>query len=186
MSVAASAARLALVLLPVAASAQQVRPWTPPFDAEVIDLPVAQNGVAYRLFVRKPISEPQGGEKPIVVYVLDALWDFPAVVAAHSNSEFLGHYPPIYYVGVGYQDENQRMRREEHRTRDYTPTAWAPADPSKHFLKPVDWEGSGGAAAFRSGAAARFWHKPRRQAILAINPAAPGSAHAPTSAIIER
>lgn len=148
MSVAASAARLALVLLPVAASAQQVRPWTPPFDAEVIDLPVAQNGVAYRLFVRKPISEPRGGEKPIVVYVLDALWDFPAVVAAHSNSEFLGHYPPIYYVGVGYQDENQRMRREEHRTRDYTPTAWAPADPSKHFLKPVDWEGSGGAAAF--------------------------------------
>ncbi len=148
MSAASISLRLALLLLPAFASAQPARAWSPPFDAEVIDLPVARNGIAYRLFVRKPISAPRNGEKPIVVYLLDALWDFPAVVAAQSNSEFLGHFPPIYYVGVGYQDENARQRREEHRTRDYTPTAWAPADPSQHFLVPIDWQGSGGATAF--------------------------------------
>ncbi len=139
---------LVLVLAPSLATAQPARAWTPPFDVDVIDLPRAANGVAYRLFVRKPIGEPRPGERPAAVYVLDALWDFPAVVAAQSNSEFLGHFPPMYYVGIGYQDEADGERHEANRTRDYTPTAWAPADPSKHFLQPVDWEGSGGASAF--------------------------------------
>ncbi len=128
--------------------AQQVRSWTPPFEMEVIDLPVAANGVGYRLFVRKPIAAPRDGERPIVVYLLDALWDTPAVAAAESNSEFLGHLPPIYYVGIGYQDENEGARLEANRTRDYTPSAWAPEDPSQHFLKPVDYLHSGGAPAF--------------------------------------
>ncbi|MGD8497198.1 MAG: alpha/beta hydrolase-fold protein [Gemmatimonadales bacterium] len=141
---------LASLLLAAAPSlsAQQVSTWKPPFTMEVIDLAVANNGVAYRLFVRKPISEPREGERPIVVYLLDALWDTPAVAAAESNSEFLGHFPPIYYVGIGYQDENAGVRHETNRTRDYTPTAWAPEDPSQHFLQPVDYEDSGGAAAF--------------------------------------
>lgn len=72
---------LASMLLATAPSlpGQQVTTWTPPFTMEVIDLPVAGNGVAYRLFVRKPISEPREGERPIVVYLLDALWDTPAL-----------------------------------------------------------------------------------------------------------
>lgn len=141
---------IASMLLAAASSlpAQQVTTWKPPFTMEVIDLPVSANGVAYRLFVRKPISEPSEAERPIAVYLLDALWDTPAVAAAESNGEFLGHFPPIYYVGVGYQDENDGMRHEANRTRDYTPTAWAPEDPSRHFLAPVDYEGSGGASAF--------------------------------------
>jgi predicted alpha/beta superfamily hydrolase len=130
------------------AAAQQVRPWTPPFTMEVVDLPVAANGVGYRLFIRKPISEPREGERPVAVYLLDALWDTPAVVAAQSNAEFLGHLPPIYYVGIGYQNENDGVRNEANRTRDYTPTAWAPKDPAQHFLTPVDYEHSGGAPAF--------------------------------------
>lgn len=137
---------LALAASP--ADAQPTRSWTPPFDVDVIDLPRAANGIGYRLFVRKPIGEPRPGETPVAVYVLDALWDFPAVVAAQSNGEFLGHFPPIYFVGIGYQNENARARLEANRTRDYTPTAWKPADPAQHFLQPVDWEGSGGAQAF--------------------------------------
>lgn len=136
------------ILLPTALQSQAPRPWQPPFDIEVFDLPVSANGVGYRLFVRKPLVAPDSGERPVVVYLLDALWDTPAVVAAESNAEFLGHFPPIYYVGVGYQNENDGERLEANRTRDYTPTAWAPADPSRHFLKPVDYEHSGGASAF--------------------------------------
>lgn len=139
---------LPLLCLAAPLVAQDARPWTPPFAMEVIDLPTSTNGVGYRLFVRKPISEAREGERPIVVYLLDALWDTPAVVAAESNAEFLGHFPPIYFVGIGYQDENAGIRSEANRTRDYTPTAWAPADPSRHFLQPVDYEHSGGAPAF--------------------------------------
>lgn len=138
----------ALALAPGIAPAQPAKPWKPPFEVDVIDLPKSANGIGYRLFIRKPIGEAQNGETPIAVYVLDALWDFPAVVAAQSNSEFLGHFPPIYYVGIGYQNETGVERLEANRTRDYTPTAWAPPDPAQHFLKPVDWEGSGGAQAF--------------------------------------
>lgn len=143
--------RLALILLaliPAQATAQTVRPWQPPFDMEVIDLPVSDNGVGYRLFIRKPLVPPDSGDRPVVVYLLDALWDTPAVAAAESNAEFLGHFPPIYYVGVGYQNENDGVRLEANRTRDYTPTAWAPDDPRQHFLQPVDYQGSGGADAF--------------------------------------
>jgi predicted alpha/beta superfamily hydrolase len=104
--------------------------------------------VAYRLFVRKPLVAADSGERPVVVYVLDGLWDTPAVAAAESNAEFLGHFPPIYYVGIGYQNENDGVRLEANRTRDDTPTSWAPTDPGRHFLKPVDYEGSGGADAF--------------------------------------
>ncbi len=136
------------LLLTAPVYAQQVRPWSPPFTMEVVDLPVASNGIGYRLFIRKPISEPRAGERPVVVYLLDALWDTPAVAAAESNAEFLGHFPPIYYVGIGYQNENDGARLEANRTRDYTPTTWASDDPSQHFLQPVDYEHSGGAGAF--------------------------------------
>ncbi len=141
-------ALILLTIIPNDASTQTVRSWQPPFEMEVIDLPVSNNGVAYRLFVRKPLVAPDSGERPVVVYILDALWDTPAVVAAESNAEFLGHFPPIYYVGIGYQNENDGVRLEANRTRDYTPTAWKPADPRQHFLQPVDYEGSGGASAF--------------------------------------
>ena len=136
------------LVIPTTLSAQAVRPWVPPFEMEVIDLPVSANGVGYRLFVRKPLVAPEPGARPVVVYLLDALWDTPAVVAAESNAEFLGHFPPIYFVGIGYQNENDGRRLESNRTRDYTPTSWAPADPNRHFLKPVDYQGSGGADAF--------------------------------------
>jgi predicted alpha/beta superfamily hydrolase len=140
---------LLLTLIPASLPAQTVRAWQPPFEMEVIDLPVSDNHVAYRLFVRKPLVPPApGGERPVVVYLLDALWDTPAVAAAESNAEFGGHFPPIYYVGVGYQDENDRVRLQANRTRDYLPTVWAPPDPGQHFLQPVDYEGSGGASAF--------------------------------------
>lgn len=142
-----SALALCLALLPLTALAQTPQPWTPPFDVEVHDLATAPNGVDYRLFVRKPIVPLTEGERPITIYVLDALWDLPAVAALHSNLEFLGHFKPILFVGVGYRNETTE-RLEANRTRDYTPTAFRPADPKSHFLKPVDYEGSGGADAY--------------------------------------
>lgn len=143
------ASALLLLLLPAALAAQTstAGPWRPPFAIHVHDLPESANGVRYRLFVREPLVEPRPGERPISVYVLDALWNLPAVVALHSNVEFLRRMPPIVFVGVGYQNETD-ARLERNRTRDYTPTAFRPADPAGHFLKPVDYEGSGGADAF--------------------------------------
>lgn len=133
--------------LGVAAQAPQAQPWVAPFDVDVFDLPTASNGVDYRLFVRRPLVPVPPGERPITVYVLDALWDLPAVAALHSNIEFLRRMPPIVFVGVGYQNESDH-RLEANRTRDYTPTEFRPDDPDAHFLKPVDYEGSGGADAF--------------------------------------
>jgi len=141
-------ALLSLTLAAGAAAGQEPRAWQPPFEVEVVDLPPAANGVAYRLFVRRPLLPLAAGEKGMAVYVLDGLWDLPAVAASQSNAEFLGHFPPLFYVGIGYQNENEGMRIEANRTRDDTPTSWAPADPKKHFLKPVDYDGSGGADAF--------------------------------------
>jgi len=125
-----------------------VHSWTPPFEIEVLDLPTAPNGVDYRLFVRKPIVPLSDDERPLAVFVLDALWDLPAAAAMHSNVEFLRHVPPLLLVGIGYQNETEGIRLEANRTRDYTPTSWAPDDPNSHFLKPVDYEGSGGADDF--------------------------------------
>ena len=141
---------LAVLTLPSPASAQNVteRSWIPPFEVRTYDLPVSSNGVGYRLFIREPLVEPRDGERPITVYVLDALWNLPAVAALHSNVEFLRKMPPIVFVGVGYQNENEGFRREANRTRDYTPTAFEPSDPETHFLRPRDYEGSGGAQAF--------------------------------------
>ncbi len=132
---------LLLAISPLCALAQDPQPeaWTPPYDIDVYDLPTASNGVGYRLFVRQPLVAPREGERPITVYVLDALWDLPAVSALHSNIEFLRRMPPILFVGVGYQNEtNERL--EANRTRDYTPTEFQPEDPDAHFLKPVDYE----------------------------------------------
>ena len=118
-----------------------------PFEAETIDLPRAANGIDYRLYVRKPLREPRAGEKVVTVYVLDALWNFPAAATMLANAEYLGQLPPLLLVGVGYRDDADGGH-EENRTRDYTPTAFAPADPKAHFLRPVGYEGSGGGPAF--------------------------------------
>jgi uncharacterized protein len=123
-------------------------PYRVSFQSEQYDLPRSSNGVAYRLFVRHPIRAPEPGEQAIAIYVLDAQWNFPAVAAMHANSEALGHLPPIYYIGVSYQNEEPGELLEANRTRDYTPTAFRPVDPASHFLRPEGYEGSGGADAF--------------------------------------
>ncbi|MGE0555140.1 MAG: alpha/beta hydrolase [Gemmatimonadales bacterium] len=138
---------LVLAVAPGAAQEPRAREWTPPFSIEVLDLPRASNGIDYRLLVRRPLVAPDTGEAPVAVYLLDALWNLPAVAAIQSNLEFLDHFPPLLFVGIGYQNETTE-RLEANRTRDYTPTSFRPADPSKHFLKPVDYEGSGGADRF--------------------------------------
>ena len=116
-----------------------------PFEASTIDLPTSANGIDYRLYIRKPLRDPQAGEQVVTVYVLDALWKFPAAATMLANAEFLGHLPPLLLVGVGYRDDAQGGR-EENRTRDYTPTAF---NPKTHaFMKPKDYQGSGGGEAF--------------------------------------
>lgn len=132
---------------PASAQDAELGTWTPPFEIEVVDLPTASNGVDYRLFVRRPLASPREGDLAVGVYILDALWNLPAAAAMHSNVEFLRRTPSLMLIGVGYQNET-RSRLEENRTRDYTPTHFSPTDPEGHFLRPVDYDGSGGADRF--------------------------------------
>jgi hypothetical protein len=82
-----------------------VTPYQVPFESETITLPVSKNGVQYRLTVREPLRQLKDGEKAATVYVLDTLWNFPAVASMFANAEFLGHVPPLRIVGVGYVDD---------------------------------------------------------------------------------
>ncbi|MBT5074314.1 MAG: alpha/beta hydrolase [Kordiimonadaceae bacterium] len=120
-----------------------------PWDVKVFDLPVSKNGVAYRLYIRAPIEPPQEGEKPSSFYFLDPLALFTPAASMSYNYEYFNYTPSAYFIGIGYQDEADGTWKEENRTRDYTPTAFAPPDAS-HFLSgnPVDYENSGGADAF--------------------------------------
>jgi len=138
---------LALRSAPVAA--QEPQSFQYPYDVDVYDLPVASNGVAYRLYVRAPLREPEDREKASTFYFLDALNNFVPAAAMSYNFEYFNYIPAAYFIGVGYQDESDGVVKEANRTRDYTPTAFEPSDES-HFLaaNPVDYEHSGGADAF--------------------------------------
>lgn len=140
------------VIAPNSASAQteavRTGEYRYPVPIHTIDLPLAPNGVSYRLYVRPPLREPEAGERPATVYFVDALLTMtPAGVMAH-NYELMDYAPAAFYVGIGYHDGDTDRLEESDRTRDYTPTAFAP--PAGHFLEnsPVDWQGSGGAEAF--------------------------------------
>lgn len=125
---------------------EKITPYQVPFKSEVIALAPSENGVRYQLSVRQPLRAPKEGEKVVTVYVLDALWNFPAVATMLANAEYLGQLPPLLIVGVGYADDADGGH-EENRVRDYTPTAFAPKD-GKHFLRPAEYIGSGGAGKF--------------------------------------
>jgi predicted alpha/beta superfamily hydrolase len=127
-------------------STDTVIPYQVPFKSEIIALKTSENGICYQLSVRQPLRKPKEGEKVVTVYLFDALWNFPAVATMLSNAEFLGHLPPLLIVGVGYAD-NIDGGRDENRVRDYTPTSFAPKD-GKHFLRPAEYIGSGGAGKF--------------------------------------
>jgi|TARA_B100000315_G_scaffold115194_1_gene105748 hypothetical protein len=120
-----------------------------PWKVEVFDLPISSNSVAYRVYVRLPIGPLNEGEKPSSFYFLDPLALFTPAAAMSYNYEFLRYVPPAYFIGIGYQDEADGRWKEENRTRDYTPTTFAPPN-DQHFLaaNPVDYENSGGADAF--------------------------------------
>jgi predicted alpha/beta superfamily hydrolase len=120
-----------------------------PYDVYVYDLPVASNGVKYRLYVRPPLREPGQGEKSASFYFLDAIANFVPAAAMTFNYEHFNYLPAAYHVGIGYQDEADGVAKEHNRTRDYTPTEFAPPD-DNHFLaaSPASYEGSGGANAF--------------------------------------
>lgn len=123
------------------------QPYEFPFEVEVFDLPVSANGIAYRLYVRLPLlAEERRSSPPGVFYMLDGDWYFPTLAAGVFNTEFFGHTPDAYMVGIGYQD-TETVSVTAHRTRDYTPTTFVPPD-ENHPLQPADYEGSGGAEAF--------------------------------------
>lgn len=124
------------------------RPFKYPLPVKVFDLPTSANGIDYRLFVRPPLREPAEGETTVAVYFLDGIRLFAPATMMALNYEALAYVPPLVLVGIGYQDEPGVAWREENRTRDYTPTAFAP--PDGHFLEhaPADWQRSGGADAF--------------------------------------
>ncbi len=145
---------LAIAILSIAARLSLAQdpnpqPFNYPFDVDVFDLPISENGIGYRLYIRPPLREPASGEKSSVFYFLDALQLFTPSAAMSYNYEYFNYIPSAYFVGVGYQNEADGVTREVNRTRDYTPTAFAPPD-STHYLasNPVDYEGSGGTNAF--------------------------------------
>ncbi len=124
-------------------------PFEYPFEVDVYDLPIASNGIKYRVYIRKPLRDPAEGEKSSTFYFLDALRLFVPSASMSYNYEFFNYISSAYYVGIGYADEADGVPKEANRTRDYTPTRFAPAD-NNHFLSsnPVDYEGSGGTDAF--------------------------------------
>ena len=124
-------------------------PFEYPYEVDVYDLPVASNGIEYRLYIRKPLRDPEEGEKSSTFYFLDALRLFVPSASMSYNYEIFNYIPSAYYIGIGYTDEADGIPKEVNRTRDYTPTQFAPSD-SNHFLSsnPVDYESSGGADAF--------------------------------------
>ena len=138
---------LGLVCLGQTAVAQDAQPYEFPFQVDVYDLPIASNGVAYRLYVRAPLAaEDRADGPPGIFYVLDGNYYFPALAAGVFNTEHFGHTPNAYMVGIGYADLEE-LDVSNHRTSDYTPTRFSPPD-ANHPLPPHDYEGSGGAADF--------------------------------------
>lgn len=124
-------------------------PFEYPYEVDVYDLPLASNGIKYRVYIRKPLRDPVEGEKSSTFYFLDALRLFVPSASMSYNYEYFNYIPSAYYIGIGYTDEADGVPKEANRTRDYTPTHFAPTD-NNHFLSsnPVEYEGSGGADAF--------------------------------------
>ncbi len=127
----------------------EAKPFDYPYEVAVFDLPVSANGIGYRLYVRPPLREPVDGERPASFYFLDPLASFIPASAMTYNYEIFNYIPAAYFIGIGYQDEADGVQKEHNRTRDYTPTEFAPPDDS-HFLagSPGSYEGSGGTDAF--------------------------------------
>lgn len=145
----------AITLSAGAARAQDAAPVPPdagtysyPVPIYTLDLPPAPNGVAYRLYIRPPLSEPPPGEKAATVYFTDALLNMTPAGIMAVNYELRNYTPSAYFVGIGYRDGSADRLEETDRTRDYTPTAFQPGP--GHFLEssPESWQGSGGAEAF--------------------------------------
>ena len=120
-----------------------------PYEVMVFDLPTASNGIDYRLYIRPPLREPGAGELATGIYFLDPIALFVPAAAMSFNYEIFNYMPASYFIGIGYQDEADGVPKTHNRTRDYTPTGFAPPDET-HFLagNPDDYEGSGGADAF--------------------------------------
>ena len=118
-----------LIMLVTAPAAGDVakKPFAFPFDVAVYDLPTSSNGIRYRLYVRPPLREPAEGEQPSTFYFLDALRSFVPAASMTSNYEIFNYIPSAYFIGIGYQDEADGIPKEHNRTRDYTPTKFAPA-----------------------------------------------------------
>ena len=80
-----------------------------PHDVMVFDLPTATNGVDYRLYVRPPLREPDTGGKPTGIYLLDPASLFPAASTMAANYEVFNYMPAAYFIGIGYQDDADRV-----------------------------------------------------------------------------
>lgn len=131
------------------AQAINPKPFEYPFEVLVYDLPTASNGINYRIYIRKPLRDPENGEKPSSFYFLDPLRLFVPAAAMTSNYEYFNYIPSAFFIGIGYTDEADGIPKTENRTRDYTPTKFTPPD-DNHFLShnPIDYIGSGGTDAF--------------------------------------
>ncbi|MBC3767219.1 hypothetical protein [Neptunicella marina] len=123
-----------IVLLSIGCSAraQQAQSFDYPWPVEVFDLPVSDNKVQYRLYVRAPLRKVDKNAPVHCYYFLDALSNFTPAAAMSYNYEKFNYMPTGFFIGVGYTNEKDGNARTENRTRDYTPSQFTPD--SKHFL----------------------------------------------------
>ncbi len=133
------------------ANAQPIpsKPFEFPFKVKVYDLPESSNGINYRLYVRPPLIAPKTSEKASCFFFLDALRLFVPASAMTSNYEYYNYHPAAYFIGIGYQNEEDGIPKEINRIRDYTPTTFSPTS-KDHFLanNAKEYKNSGGCDAF--------------------------------------
>ncbi len=87
-------------------------------NSHVIDLPVADNGIVYQMYVHVPPACSEPNVQCPAVYSLDAEYSFPLAAAITTHLADRNRIPPVITVSIGYPDKSQ-YRRD--RSRDYTP-----------------------------------------------------------------
>ncbi|MEZ5920130.1 MAG: alpha/beta hydrolase-fold protein [Parvularculaceae bacterium] len=109
-------------------------------DTSVIDMPIAENGVAYQLYVYAPPPCRDEGAKCDTVYLLDAEYSFPLAATMIEHLYQRKRIRPVIAVSIGYKD---KTHYKLNRTRDYTPFHFPTGGYGKEFQRV-----SGGGDAF--------------------------------------
>jgi uncharacterized protein len=96
--------------------------------SELRPLPPTPAGRAYQLHVHLPASYAQAPQRRYpVLYLTDAYWDFPTVVASYGSMVYDKVLPELIIVGLGYADA--RLDPDVLRRHDLSPLPLGPQEP---------------------------------------------------------